>query len=54
MRPLLNRSGLNARIIVGGVIRPGDVIEPVERATLSEALVADNERTAVEPTPDVF
>ncbi len=27
--PLLNRSGLNCRIIKGGVIRPGDVIEPV-------------------------
>jgi MOSC domain-containing protein YiiM len=27
--PLLNRSGLNCRIIQGGTIRPGDVIEPV-------------------------
>lgn len=27
--PLLNRSGLNCRIIKGGTIRPGDVIEPV-------------------------
>jgi MOSC domain-containing protein YiiM len=26
--PLLNRSGLNCRIIRGGVIRPGDVIVP--------------------------
>jgi MOSC domain-containing protein YiiM len=26
--PLLNRSGLNCRIIRGGVIRPGDVIAP--------------------------
>lgn len=27
--PLLNRSGLNCRIVQGGRIRPGDVIEPV-------------------------
>lgn len=27
--PLLNRSGLNCRIVKGGIIRPGDVIEPV-------------------------
>lgn len=27
--PLYNRSGLNCAIEVGGVIRPGDVIEPV-------------------------
>ena len=27
--PLLNRSGLNCRIIRGGTIRPGDAIEPV-------------------------
>jgi MOSC domain-containing protein YiiM len=26
--PLLNRSGLNCQIIEGGVVRPGDVIEP--------------------------
>ncbi|WP_160122024.1 MOSC domain-containing protein [Rhodovarius lipocyclicus] len=26
--PLLNRSGLNCRIIEGGVIRPGDTIRP--------------------------
>ncbi|GAA0239149.1 MOSC domain-containing protein [Cryptosporangium japonicum] len=27
--PLINRSGLNCRIVTGGVIRPGDVVEPV-------------------------
>lgn len=28
-KPLIHRSGLNCRIEQGGVIRPGDVIEPV-------------------------
>lgn len=27
--PLLNRSGLNCRIVEGGIIRPGDAIVPV-------------------------
>ncbi|WP_035859205.1 MOSC domain-containing protein [Cryptosporangium arvum] len=27
--PLINRSGLNCRIVTGGVVRPGDVVEPV-------------------------
>lgn len=27
-KPLLNRSGLNCRIVAGGIVRPGDVIEP--------------------------
>ncbi len=54
MRAMLNRSGLNARIIVGGVIRRGDVIEPVDRSSLPEALLTANELTPVEPAPDVF
>jgi len=29
-KKLLNRSGLNARIITGGVIHVGDIIEPLE------------------------
>ncbi|MGK7869754.1 MOSC domain-containing protein [Falsiroseomonas sp. E2-1-a20] len=28
-KPLMNRSGLNCRIVRGGVIRPGDAIRPV-------------------------
>jgi MOSC domain-containing protein YiiM len=54
MRAMLNRSGLNARIIIGGVIRPGDAVEHVERSSLPEALVTANELTPVEPAPDVF
>lgn len=30
--PLYNRSGLNCRIVTGGVIRPGDAIEPIDIA----------------------
>ena len=53
MRPLLNRSGLNARIVVGGTIRTGDAIEPVDRATLPSDLVERNEQVPVEPAPEV-
>jgi len=28
--PLYNRSGLNCSIVTGGVIRPGDAIEPLD------------------------
>jgi len=28
LKPLLHRSGLNCQIVEGGVIRPGDVIQP--------------------------
>jgi MOSC domain-containing protein YiiM len=27
-KPLVNRSGLNCQIVAGGIVRPGDVIEP--------------------------
>ena len=53
-RPLLNRSGLNARIVVGGTVAAGDAIVPIDGAELDPSLVADNERTPVEPAPDVF
>ncbi len=52
-RPLIHRSGLNGRVIVGGTIRPGDPIEPVEPATLDPALVAANEAHGLEPPPEV-
>ncbi len=53
-RPLLNRSGLNARVVVGGTIARGDLIRPVDRAELPASLVAANELTPVEPAPEVF
>jgi MOSC domain-containing protein YiiM len=52
-RPLIHRSGLNARIVVGGVVRPGDPIEPVDPAGLDPAVVAANEANPLEPPPDV-
>ena len=27
-KPLINRSGLNCQIVTGGIVRPGDLIEP--------------------------
>jgi len=27
-KPLINRSGLNCQIVAGGIVRPGDTIEP--------------------------
>ncbi len=27
-KPLINRSGLNCQIVTGGIVRPGDAIEP--------------------------
>ncbi len=53
-RPLVHRSGLNARIVLGGTVAPGDVIRPIDRADLDSGLVADNEQTPVEPAPEVI
>jgi MOSC domain-containing protein YiiM len=53
-RPLIHRSGLNGRVIVGGTIRPGDAIEPVSVDLLSPELVAENDAHGLEPPPEVF
>lgn len=53
-RPLVHRSGLNARIVVGATVRQGDVIRPVDRESLPSDLVAANEQTPVEPAPEVI
>jgi len=53
-RPLVHRSGLNGRVLVGGTVRPGDVVEPVDPTTLDPALVADNEVHGLEPPPEVL
>jgi hypothetical protein len=53
-RALIHRSGLNARVIVGGTIRVGDVIGPCDADLLDPVLRAENEGHALEPPPEVF
>ena len=53
-RPLINRSGLNARVIVGGTIHVGDTVEPCAPETVPAGVRADNEREALEPPHEVF
>ena len=52
-RPLIHRSGLNGRVIVGGTIRPGDEVRPIDPSELDADLVAANERHGLEPPPEV-
>ena len=51
-KPLLNRSGLNCRIVVGGSIRVGDRIAWCDPAALDSALREANERIPVTPAPE--
>jgi MOSC domain-containing protein YiiM len=53
-RPLINRSGLNARVIVGGTIRIGDSIEPCSPDRIDPELRAQNDRLGLEAPPEVF
>ena len=53
-RPLVHRSGLNARIIIGGSISTGDPVTPVDRGDIDPELVAANEQVPVEPAPEVI
>lgn len=53
-KALLNRSGLNCRIIVGGAIRQGDAVEPCDAAILDPAIRAANESHPLEPPPEVW
>jgi MOSC domain-containing protein YiiM len=53
-RPLIHRSGLNARVIVGGTIRIGDAIEPCPPDDVDPVLRAENERNVLEAPPEVF
>lgn len=52
MKPLLNRSGLNCRIIVGGLARVGDRIEPCAPEAIDPALRAANEAIPLQPPPE--
>jgi len=51
-KPLLNRSGLNCRIIVGGVIRVGDGMVWCDPNALDKGLRSDNEAVPIAPAPD--
>lgn len=53
-KPLINRSGLNCRVVVGGTICCGAHIEPCEATSLDPALRAANEAVALEPPPEVW
>lgn len=53
-RPLIHRSGLNARVVVAGTVRPGDLISPVDRSSLPTDVRTANEAVAPEPSPDVM
>ena len=53
-RPLINRSGLNARVIVGGLITVGDSIEPCHPDEIDPTVRAANEQIDLEAPPEVF
>ena len=52
-KPLLNRSGLNCRIIIGGSIRKHQSIERCDPASLDLSVRLANEAVPLEPPPDV-
>lgn len=52
-KPLMNRSGLNCRIIVGGAVREHDRIQWCDRKSLDPALVEANEAVPLERPPEV-
>ncbi len=52
-RPLLNRSGLNCRIILGGIIRTHDRIDWCNPASLDVSVRLANEAIPLERPPDV-
>lgn len=51
-KPLLNRSGLNCRIIVGGIIRTRDRIEWCDPASLDVSVRLANEVISLERPPE--
>ena len=52
-KPLLNRSGLNCRIIVGGIIRTHDRIDWCDPGPLDAAVRLANEAIPLERPPEV-
>lgn len=53
-KPLINRSGLNARVIVAGTIRRGDVLGPFDPAALAPDVRRANEAIPLEAPPEVW
>lgn len=52
-KPLLNRSGLNCRIISGGMVRAGDLITWCDPACIDSSLRLSNESIPLERPPEV-
>lgn len=53
-KPLLNRSGLNCRIVAGGIIRTADRIEPCAPASIDAGARAANEAVPLERPPEAW
>jgi MOSC domain-containing protein YiiM len=53
-RPLIHRSGINARVVVGGIIAVGDIIEPCAPDQLDPEVLSRNESVGLEAPPEVF
>jgi MOSC domain-containing protein YiiM len=51
-KPLLNRSGLNCRIVMGGIIRNLERIEGCDPASLDISVRLANEASPLEPPPE--
>lgn len=50
-KPLLNRSGLNCRIVVGGAVRAADAVVPCQPDSIDPRVRAANEAIPLEPAP---
>ena len=52
LKPLLNRSGLNCRVVLGGRARVGDRISWCDPRSLDDAIRRANEAIPLEPAPE--
>jgi MOSC domain-containing protein YiiM len=53
-KPLLNRSGLNCRVVRGGLIRTSDTIALCDPASLDPGARAANEAIPLERPPEAW
>jgi len=53
-KPLLNRSGLNCRIVLGGAIRTGDRVEWCDPDALDASVRKANEANPLERPPEAW